>query len=130
MRDITFCSVCIKVRIIACEVPFGNFSIAPSQASLRLWRDKTYLVVDEVSMLNCFLMAKIHKQLTKMKHDPDKPFSGLNILWTGDFLQLPSVGGSDLYIPGNVRTEQGHCLWRSLSAVVILTEQMRQENAC
>ena len=104
----------------------GNLSTAPSQASLRLWRDKSYLIVDEVSMLDCFLIAKIHAQLTKMKHDPDKLFGGVNILWTGDFLQLPSVGGSDLYISGNGRTDHGHRLWRRLSAVVILTEQMRQ----
>ena len=43
----------------------------------------------------------------------------------GDFLQIPAVSHFDLYID-NPRWQQGHHLWRSLNAVVILRKQMRQ----
>ena len=42
-----------------------------------------------------------------------------------DFLQLPAVINPDLY-RDTVTWNEGHRLWRSLNAVIILKEQMRQ----
>jgi len=44
----------------------------------------------------------------------------------GDFLQIPSVSNLHLYVDKPSEWELGHQLWRSLNAVVLLSEQMRQ----
>jgi ATP-dependent DNA helicase PIF1 len=88
----------------------GDLPVTPSNKSEQLWQSKKYLIVDEISILDKSVMSKIHTQLTRLKSNPDALFGGVNILWAGDFLQLPSVGGSDLYISGNASTEQGHIL--------------------
>ena len=49
------------------------------------------------------------------------------MIFLGDFLQLPSVSNLDLY--KNIQSRcYGHTLWRSLNAVVILRQQMRQSD--
>jgi len=48
------------------------------------------------------------------------------VLFFGDFFQLPSVSKLDLWRGKLGRWHQGHDLWRSLNAVVTLTQQMRQ----
>jgi PIF1-like helicase len=91
-----------------------------------LWRNRRYLIIDEVSMLDSSIMRSLHEQLTKIRSKPQMGFGGVNIIFVGDFLQLPSVTGSDIYIPDKRQTEQAFLLWRQLNAVVILDAQMRQ----
>ena len=76
-------------------------------------------------MLDCKVMEDLHKQLTVAKAKPEVEFGGMNIIFFGDFLQLPAVINPDLY-RDTVTWNEGHQLWRSLNAVVILKEQMRQ----
>jgi hypothetical protein len=71
-------------------------------------------------------MRSLHEQLTKIRSKPEVAFGGVNIIFVGDFLQLPSVTGSDIYIPDKRQTAQAFILWRQLNAVVILDQQMRQ----
>ena len=59
------------------------------------------------------------------KANPEIPFGGVNIIFLGDFLQLPAVRNPDLYVD-NKQFSLGHQLWRSLNAVMILKEQMLQ----
>ena len=89
------------------------------------WTERRYMIIDEVSMLDCKVMEDLHKQLTIAKANPEIEFGGMNIIFFGDFLQLPAVINPDLY-RDTVNRRQGHQLWRSLNAVVILKEQMRQ----
>lgn len=91
-----------------------------------LWRNRRYLIIDEVSMLDSSVMRSLHDQLTKIRSKPELAFGGVNIIFVGDFLQLPSVTGSDIYIPDKKQTAQAFILWRQLNAVVILDQQMRQ----
>ena len=91
-----------------------------------LWRNQRYLFIDEVSMLDSSVMRSLHEQLTKIRCQPELPFGGVNVIFVGDFLQLPSVTGSDIYISDKKQTEQAFLLWRQLNAVVILDQQMRQ----
>src|ERR1700685_2104768 len=70
-------------------------------------------------------MESLHKQLTIAKSKPEVEFGGMNMIFFGDFLQLPAVINPDLY-RDTVTYNKGHKLWRSLNAVVILTKQMRQ----
>ena len=93
-----------------------------------LRRNCRYLIVDEVSMLDSSVSLSLHEQLTKIKSKPDCSLGGVNILFVGDFLQLPSVTRSDIYLPNKKQTAAAHVLWRRLNAVDLLIQQMRQAN--
>src|SRR5204862_6090211 len=77
-------------------------------------------------MMDCKVITRLHTQLCKAKSLPGLKFGGVNIIFMGDFLQIPADSHFDLYID-NPRWQQGHYLWRSVNAVVILRKQMRQE---
>jgi hypothetical protein len=97
-----------------------------------------YIFLDEVSMLSCHDMYKISSRLAKAMNVYDVPYGGLNMIFAGDFAQLPPVGGAPLY-SGTVGTQInsaltlhaqesaiGKALWHQVNTVVILRENMRQ----
>jgi len=65
-----------------------------SQAKKR-WKDTSTLILDEVSMLTPELLEMIDK-LAKIIRQNSKPMGGMQVVFVGDFLQLPPVakGGS------------------------------------
>ena len=69
-----------------------------SKKMLDLWFNQKYLIVDEVSMLDAKLLTDLHTQLGRIRSNCDLDFGGVNILFTGDFLQLPSVSHNDIYL--------------------------------
>lgn len=81
-------------------------------------------------MMDVKVMMQLNKTLNLLrgsnKEHEAKPFDGVNVLFLGDFFQLPSVSKLNLWKTKLGRWQQGHDLWRSLKAVVILTQQMRQ----
>jgi hypothetical protein len=98
-----------------------------------------YIFLDEVSMLACHDLYKISSQLAKARNTMDIPFGGLNMIFAGDFAQLPPVGGDSLY-SGSVGTSVdasqtakgqqsaiGKALWHQVNTVVILRQNMRQK---
>ncbi|KAF8713523.1 hypothetical protein AX14_012976 [Amanita brunnescens Koide BX004] len=98
-----------------------------------------YIFLDEVSMLSCYDMYKISAQLCKVMNEHTIPFGGLNMLFAGDFAQLPPpIGGENvaLYsrIVGKFGTKVkwqeealGRALWHQVVTVVILWQNMRQK---
>jgi PIF1-like helicase len=92
---------------------------------IEAWQPAQYMIIDEVSMLDCKVMESLHTQLTKAKSKPEISFGGVNIIFFSDFLQLPAVVNPDLYID-QTEWSLGHRLWRSLNAVVMLIQPMRQ----
>jgi len=102
-----------------------------------------YMFLDEVSMLSCHDMYNISAQPAKAFNEPNKPFGGLNMIFSGDFSQLPPVGGGEsvsLY-SGSIGTQIysglshygqesaiGKALWHQVTTVVILRENMRQKS--
>ena len=71
-------------------------------------------------------MITFHKKLSNAKSTKkDITFRGINIIFLGDFLQLPSVSSFHLYI-NKPRFQLGYDLWRSLNTVIILQTPMRQ----
>src|SRR6202050_1337803 len=93
-------------------------------------------------MLSCHDLYNISAQLAKAFNEPNKPFGGINMIFSGDFSQLPPVNGgesSSLY-SGSVGTQIysglthygqesaiGKALWHQVTTVVILRENMRQK---
>ena len=98
-----------------------------------------YIFMDEVSMLSCHDMYKISAQLCKVMNDPTTPFGGYNMLFAGDFAQLPPpVGGENVLLysrmvglSGTDKNSQeeslGRALWHQVVTVVILRQNMRQK---
>ena len=98
-----------------------------------------YIFIDEVSMLACHEMYKISAQLAKALGIYDLPFGGMNMVFAGDFAQLPPVGGASLYSdvvgtqvhaglkPAQQEAAIGKALWHQVTTVVILRENMRQK---
>ena len=64
--------------------------IEPEQ--IELWADTCLLIIDEISFVSKSDFQMIHKQLGKLKQEINKKFSGLNIIFPGDFWQLEPVG--------------------------------------
>ena len=59
-----------------------------------LWRGTDVLVVDEVSMLSLKLFNTLN-EIGKAVRGNLKPFGGIQIIFSGDFFQLPPVGDRD-----------------------------------
>ena len=59
------------------------------------WQKIDILIVDEVSMLSLKLMEILDKIGKRIKKQPNKPFGGIQIIFSGDFYQLPPVGNED-----------------------------------
>ena len=103
------------------------------------WDGVDYLFIDEVSMVGCELLYDISNALSLAKGS-SLPFGGVNVIFAGDFLQLPPVGSTPLYSapesliskPNDSLTEDGQkklkglTLWQGLNHVVLLTQSMRQ----
>jgi len=99
-----------------------------------------YVFLDEVSMLSARDLYKISFQLCKVFNISEIPFGNLNMLFSGDFGQLPpAVGGEkvSLYsrvigaISSNSKSQEeaiGKALWHQVTTVVILRQNMRQTN--
>jgi ATP-dependent DNA helicase PIF1 len=56
-----------------------------------LWKQTDILVVDEVSMLSLKLFNMLNEIGKAVRRNP-KPFGGIQLIFSGDFYQLPPVG--------------------------------------
>jgi ATP-dependent DNA helicase PIF1 len=59
-----------------------------------LWKCTDILVVDEVSMLSLKLFNTLN-EIGKAVRGNQKPFGGIQLIFSGDFFQLPPVGDRD-----------------------------------
>ena len=57
------------------------------------WDDLDILVVDEISMLSDDLLIKLNKVAKKIRAN-ENPFGGIQLVFAGDFLQLPCIKGN------------------------------------
>src|ERR1700684_4549897 len=90
-------------------------------------------------MLSCYDIYRISSQLSRVFNKPDVPFGGINIIFAGDFGQLPPpIGGENvaLYsrsvgkIATSLRSQEeamGRAVWHQVTTVVILRKNMRQQ---
>ena len=99
-----------------------------------------YVFFDEVSMLSARDLHRINAQLARVFDVAEIPFGGLNMVFSGDFAQLPpAIGGEHVSLYsrsiGVVSTDKksqeeaiGKALWHQITTVtvVILRQNMRQ----
>ena len=113
-----------------------NQNVSNAKSDLvTMWQGVDFLFIDEFSMIGCSLLHDISHALSLAKENP-APFGGINVIFAGDFAQLPPVGYKRLYSnimkPTHVNnTKQksagekdviGKLLWLSIRKVVILKE--------
>ena len=60
--------------------------------STKRWKDTDVLILDEVSMVSSELLDKLD-QVGRATRQNDKPFGGIRVVASGDFLQLQPVNG-------------------------------------
>jgi hypothetical protein len=103
------------------------------QEVIAMWRGVDYLFIDEVSMIGCKFLLKIHQALCTAKENQNT-FGGINIIFAGDFAQLPPVGDTRFCSTLNTRKRAtkagqnemfGKLLWLSVDKCVMLTKPMR-----
>ena len=68
--------------------------IKRSKYAKNIWRSTDILVVDEVSMLSLKLFALLNK-ISQIVRNDSRPFGGIQLVFSGDFYQLPPVGSKD-----------------------------------
>jgi hypothetical protein len=101
------------------------------------WRLVKVLFIDEVSMVSQQLICEIDHALRYATERPDEWFGGICVIFAGDFCQYPPIGGTPLYSPipqtnshrkDDVPRRLGRLAWKSINAVVSLTEQERMKS--
>ena len=69
------------------------FKIKKNKFSKGTWKNTNILVVDEISMLSLKLFNTLNEIGKAVRVNP-KPFGGIQVIFSGDFYQLPPVGDS------------------------------------
>lgn len=101
---------------------------------VHMWDRVNYLLVDEISMVGAQLLENVNYALCSAKGN-NLPFGKVNVIFIGDFTQLPPVGQHLLVTQiltlhvTDLKTQCqifGKLLWYSVDMVVLLTEVERQ----
>lgn len=91
---------------------------------IKRWKTLETLIVDEVSMLTPRLFDKL-EEIARIVRESDRPFGGVQLVFTGDFLQLPTVEGDQFCFESKKWKE----CFPSKDNIVYLDEIIRQEDS-
>ena len=93
----------------------------------KAWRSVDLLIVDEVSMMSKKVFDILDAVGRAVLKQPRKPFGGLQVMFSGDFYQLPPVG--DREEPDTVAFCFESSAWReTFPCVVVLKSVFRQSD--
>lgn len=67
-------------------------SVLRNRNACKTWRNTSILILDEVSMLSARIFELLNTLGKKIRKN-ERPFGGIQLVFTGDFYQLPPVGG-------------------------------------
>lgn len=79
------------IRLAKGELEEVVLSVLHSKKSLQKWIKTDILVIDEVSMMSSRIFDMLN-EIGKRARKNSRPFGGIQIIFTGDFYQLPPVG--------------------------------------
>ena len=71
-----------------------TYKINKNKKAKAMWKNTDILVIDEVSMLSLKLFELLNAIGKKIRQN-SRPFGGIQIIFSGDFYQLPPVGSRD-----------------------------------
>ena len=120
-------------------------TIKPGDSKIeKEWQLVEYLFIGELSMVGLTLLAKLNRIICAAKHvDPQVPFSGVNVIFFGDYLQYRPVYDAPLHtdfsllskkksskLPTEKEIQQrvARSLILQINCVIKLTQQMRTED--
>ncbi|VDB96794.1 unnamed protein product [Peniophora sp. CBMAI 1063] len=101
-----------------------------------------YVFIDEISMVDCQALYNISLSMNTAMNISDAAFANKNMIFAGDFAQLPPItkSGPPLYsglVSSVIHTSNsvqqqkasiGKALWHQFTVVVLLTQNMRQRS--
>lgn len=96
----------------------------------KLWRNKTAIVVDKMSMVNLDFLATVDLYLGRAKFLHKNSSAALGrlsvVILLGDFFQFSPLIGRFLWeVPLSSHEEHGQHIWHHFADVITLTKQMR-----
>lgn len=86
------------------------------------WNEMEVLIIDEISMLSPELLDKLD-QIAKAVRHTLRPFGNIQLVLSGDFLQLPCIDSPDKFC------NEARCWEKCIDEVVYLTEIIRQNDS-
>jgi hypothetical protein len=99
----------------------GPRGVGARAAAAQRWQSVRMLIIDEISMVGCRLLARLHQHVGQARGTTDRPFGGLPVLFFGDMAQLTPVSDPPLYRPSSdALSAQGSALWTQLTDAVYL----------
>jgi ATP-dependent DNA helicase PIF1 len=112
-------------------------ALEEKQNLYKRWNETQVLIIDEVSMLHANFVDMLDRVAKHLRRN-EKPFGGMQVVFTGDFFQLPPVvrfaprgQSEEIYeegVPPSVYAFSSR-VWKEAKPVVCyLTEQWRQED--
>lgn len=84
------------------------------------WKTLEILIIDEISMMSIELLEKL-ETLARLIRKNNMVFGGLQLVFSGDFCQLPSINTSDFCFNSEIWS-------KCISKTIYLTEIIRQKN--
>lgn len=92
------------------------------------WTETQVLIIDEVSMLHANFLDMLNSVAKHIRRDA-RPFGGMQLIFSGDFFQLPPVVRSENHIPGaKVYAFLSNAWVEAKPVICYLTEQHRQDD--
>jgi ATP-dependent DNA helicase PIF1 len=80
---------------VSSNVPLVLQRIKKNKMALKNWKNTKTLIVDEVSMMSMHLFELLD-DVAKLIRKNNNPFGGIQLLFFGDFYQLPPVGDKSI----------------------------------
>jgi ATP-dependent exoDNAse (exonuclease V) alpha subunit len=103
-------------------------ALEEKQNLYKRWNETQVLIIDEVSMLHASFVDMLDKLGKHMRRN-EKPFGGIQVVFTGDFFQLPPVTRpTDEYENKEVFAFASDAWKKAKPVVCYLTEQFRQDD--
>ncbi len=92
------------------------------------WTETQVLIIDEVSMLHANFLDMLNSVAKHIRRDT-RPFGGMQVIFSGDFFQLPPVVRTENHIPGaKVYAFLSNAWVEAKPVICYLTEQHRQDD--
>ena len=68
--------------------------IFKNKKATKSWKTTDVLIIDEISMMSKFIFELLDTIGKRIRRNITKPFGGIQLVFTGDFYQLPPVGNN------------------------------------
>ncbi len=102
-------------------------AVSSNKHKRKPWMKTDILIVDEVSMMSKKLFELLSLIAQRIRRKPNVPFGGIQVIFSGDFYQLPPVG--NLEFPDTIAFCFESKEWRrTFGACIQLTKIFRQKD--